>query len=77
MHSVLWLYPIGGRDVDRKELWLEDNPGTLGRIKIYELTISDTGKEIRRTIVCEMNAYHPEWREYAGRFIGAVNARGT
>ena len=48
--------------MDRKELWLLDNPGTLGRIKIYELTISDAGKEIGRTFVCEMNAYHPEWR---------------
>ena len=63
--------------MDRKELCLEENTGALGRIKVYELTNSDAGKEIGRTIVCEMNAYHPEWRDYAGRFIGAVNARGT
>lgn len=32
--------------VDRKELRLENNPNTLGRVPIWEVTISDAGKEM-------------------------------
>ena len=63
--------------MDRKELRLDTNPNTLVRVRIWEVTISDAGKEMGRQIVCEMNAFHPEWKEYAGRFIGALNARGA
>ena len=61
--------------MDRKELRLGNSTSTLGRVPIWEVTINDAGKELGRTIVCEMNAFHPEWREYAGRFVEGLNAR--
>ena len=61
--------------MNRKELRLEENPSTFGKIQIFEVTTSAVGKDVHRHIVCEMNTLHPDWRKYAGRFIGAVNAR--
>ena len=63
--------------MDRKELRLETNPNSLGRVPIWEVTISEAGKEMGRQVLCEMNAFHPDWRSYAGRFIGALNARAN
>ena len=62
--------------MNRKELRLEESPSTLGKTQIYEVTVSAAGKDIRRHIVCEMNTLRPDWRKYAGRFIGALNAKG-